>query len=71
MTDRENPTGKKYRLVAQYRNWIGRPDPSGFGKFLYASNDPSWLHEQSVKLQSKGHRVIHTQRWVDGHWVTI
>ena len=70
-THRDNPMGRRYRLVYQYRNWIGRPDPSGFGRAVVSSDDPSWLHEHSIKLQSQGHRIIHTQRWEDDRWVNI
>ena len=51
-----------YRLVCRYRTWIGKPDPSGFGRFTVASSDPSWLHEEAVRLKRKGHAVYATER---------
>ena len=47
----------RWRIVARYRQWIGKPDPTDMGTFYVYSNDPSWLHEQANKLQLQGHKV--------------
>ena len=43
--------------VGTYRQWIGKPDPSGFGRYEVRSKDPSWLHEYMLKAKSRGDRV--------------
>ncbi|NBT35435.1 MAG: hypothetical protein EBT03_07830 [Betaproteobacteria bacterium] len=40
------------------RNWIGKPDPSGFGKYEIIYRDPSAAHEEAMRLVSQGHKII-------------
>ena len=43
-----------YRVRYRHAQWVGKADPSGFGLSFIYSNDPSWLHEQALKLKAKG-----------------
>jgi hypothetical protein len=52
----------KWRIVARYKQWIGKSDPSNFGQFFVYSNDPSWLHEHANKLKSRGHKVYRIEK---------
>jgi len=47
-----------WRIVARYRQWIGKPDPSGFGEFFVYSNDQSWIRKKVKKLISEGHKIL-------------
>jgi hypothetical protein len=47
----------KWRLVARYRQWIGKPDPTNAGTFRVLSNDVVWLREHAGKLERQGHKV--------------
>ena len=51
-----------WRIVARYRQWIGKPDPSNLGEFFVYSNDPSWLHEHANKLTLGGHKVYRIEK---------
>jgi len=63
---------KQYRLRIRYKNWIGKPDPSGFGTQHIMSNDPSWLHEEALRRRRWGDKVLATEkRQPDGAWVAI
>lgn len=62
---------KTYRIHAQYRQWIGKPDPSGFGKFYVYSDDPSWTQEKAIDLTRKGHKVLSIQKANNGKWKVI
>lgn len=57
---------KKYRIHCLYKNWIGKPDPSGFGKFYVYSDDPSWLHGESMRRERWGDKVLATEKNMDG-----
>lgn len=61
----------RYRILVQYRQWIGKPDPSGFSTYLLYSNDPSWLHEEAVRIQRRGHRIVKWQRRDAAVWITM
>ena len=61
----------RYRLSCRYRQWIGKPDPSGFGTFTVESEDPSWLQQHGQELTLKGHKVLRTEKLEDGKWVRI
>jgi len=63
--------GKKYRIRVQYKNWIGRPDPSGMGKYYLYSDDPAWLHDAALLRQRWGDKVLATERNCDGEWVPM
>lgn len=62
---------KKYRLHAKYKNWIGKPDPSGFGDYYVYSDDPSWLHEEALRRTRKGDKVLATQKRVGKRWIKM
>jgi hypothetical protein len=62
---------KQYRLHVQYKNWIGKPDPCGHGKFYQYHDDPSALHEKAVQLERRGNKVLGTEKNVDGNWVRM
>ena len=47
----------EYRIEATYRQWIGKPDPSGFSTFAVTSEDPSWIHEEKLRILKQGHRI--------------
>lgn len=50
-----------------HRQWVGKPDPSGFGRYEVSSRDPSWLHERMLKDQGNGCRVgVMRKRCVSG-----
>lgn len=55
-------TEKRYRIVARYRQWVGKPDPSNFGEFFVSSDDPSWIQEKAVELTRRGHKVYKIQK---------
>jgi len=54
---------KLYKVTYQYRQWIRKPDPSGFGKNTVVSDDYSWIHEQCLRLKSQGHRVLAVEKF--------
>lgn len=62
-----------YRVTYTHKAWVGKPDPSGMGKGTLTSRDPSWIHEQAMKLSLKGCKVhkIERQQTPDGKWETI
>lgn len=57
-----------YRIRCRYRQWIGKPDPSGHGVFYVYSNDPSWLHEEALHRQRAGHKVLAFEKNEGGKW---
>ena len=61
----------KYRIQCRYKNWIGKPDPSGFGTFSINSNDSDYLNQKAHELTRKGHKVYKFQKHVEGKWVTM
>lgn len=71
MSDRDYPDNKRYRLHVQYKNWVGKPDPSGFGDYYVYSDDPSWLHEEAQRLSRKGNRILSTEKNDGGKWVRM
>jgi len=61
-----------YRICYTHKAWVGKPDPSGFGRATLSSKDPSWIHEQASKLKLKGCRVHRIERRLDeGPWEKI
>jgi hypothetical protein len=60
-----------YQLCCRYRQWIGKPDPSGFGTFNVASKDLAWLQSYGQELTLKGHTILRIQKQVGEKWVTI
>jgi hypothetical protein len=61
----------QYRVHYRYRQWIGKSDPTDMGTSYIYSNDPSWIHERALRLKREGHKVLATQRWRSGKWVTL
>jgi len=62
---------KTFRLEYRYRQWIGEPDPPGFGtQFIYTA-DPSWLHEECLRLTRHGHKVLRVEKLVNSKWRRI
>lgn len=61
----------RYRIVARYRQWIGKPDPSNAGEFTVASDDPTWIHDKAAELSRRGHKVYKIQRFENGAYRTI
>ena len=43
--------------TATYRQWKGKPDPYGWGKYNVESTDLPWLRENRLRDSSFGHRV--------------
>ena len=39
----------RYMFKMQYRQWVGKPDPSGFGSYYMHTDDPDWGHKQTLK----------------------
>jgi hypothetical protein len=64
------PTPKRYRLQVRYRQWIDHPE-SPFSYYYVGSDDPSWLNQEGVRLERRGHRVIKFQRLDGDHYNTI
>jgi len=62
---------KNFRLYVQYKNWIGKPDPSDFGKYYIYSDDPSWLHEEALRRKRQGDKVLATEKRVGEKWIKI
>lgn len=52
------PANRVYVVEYVYRQWVDKPDPSGFGKCRVIYRDPSAAHEAALNLQSKGHKVV-------------
>ena len=67
-TSTEFSETKKYRIHFQYKNWIGKPDPSGMGKAYYYSDDPGWITDQCSWLKQKGNKVLSVQKRVGKVW---
>ena len=61
-----------YKLDYLYQQWIGKSEPNGFGTgfLISTASDTSWLHEQAMKLQSQGHKIIRFQKKVGSQWQT-
>ena len=59
---------KLYRIRYMYRQWIGKPDPSGFGKAYLQSSDLQWLQRESQRLTRNGHRVLCAELQCGGLW---
>ena len=55
-----------YRIHYQYKNWIGKPDPSGMGTAYIVSEDVSWIHDKCLRLESGGDKVIAVEKWNRG-----
>lgn len=53
---------EEWYYVGTYRNWVGKPDPEGHGRYEVSSKDPSWLHEKMMKDKGNGHRVGHMKK---------
>jgi hypothetical protein len=50
--------GRRYRITYTYRQWVGKPDPSGFGRASIDYFDPSAAHEAAMKLRRDGHANV-------------
>ena len=53
---------KTYRIRYRYRQWVGKPDPSGFGIGLVYSDDCEWIHSKAAELHRRGCRGISIQK---------
>jgi hypothetical protein len=51
------PIQRRYYYIKTYRQWIGKSDPSGFGKQTVWSDNYGWLAESRQKDQKYGHKV--------------
>ena len=52
------PSNRVYVVEYVGRQWVGKPDPSGFGKCRVHYRDPSAAHEAAMGLELKGHKVV-------------
>jgi hypothetical protein len=66
--DNESP---KYRAHMRYKNWIGKPDPSGFGDYYVISDSMSWLDKEVEGRVKCGDRLLGYERSEDGKWKRI
>jgi len=62
---------KKYRLHVQYQSWIGKADPSGFGKYFIYSDDPDWIFREALLRTREGDKVLATQKRVGKRWIKM
>ena len=60
-----------FRIEYICKAWVNKADPSEHGVRSVSSNDPSWLHEQALRLQSQGHRVTATLKWFGDQYKPI
>lgn len=51
-----------WRIVAVYRQWIGKPEQATDGTFYVSADDTSWLHEHVNRLKSQGHKVLRIEK---------
>jgi hypothetical protein len=51
------PSNRVYVVKYVTKHWVGKPDPSGLGKYEVHYRDPSAAHEAATSLTLKGHKV--------------
>lgn len=47
-----------FTVHCTHRQWIGKPDPSGFGKFTYSTNDLEDWRERCAKTGVRIDKVV-------------
>lgn len=47
----------EWYYMGTHRQWVGKSDPSGFGRYEMSSRDASWLHERMLRDKGNGCRV--------------
>ena len=47
-----------FTIHCTHRQWIGKPDPSGFGKFTYSTDDLEGWRERCAKTGVRINRVV-------------
>ena len=63
--------GKSYRIRVKYKNWIGKPDPSGFSEYYVYSDDPAWLHEEALRRKRLGDKILATEKREGTKWIKM
>lgn len=48
----------EYRITYTHRQWVGKPDPAGFGRGYLTSHSRRWITEQAESLRLNGCRVL-------------
>lgn len=51
------PQNRRYVVKYVARDWVGKPDPAGLGRYEVWYSDPSVAHEAAMKLVLAGHKV--------------
>jgi hypothetical protein len=59
-----------YRAHFKYKNWIRKPDPSGFGDYYLCSDNLEYLKREAVTRASRGDKLLEFQKWTT-EWVKI